>query len=405
MEGVRFVTSGAGMTVDGQPVLAGSVGAAQLGGTYTNAVDFANQKNTFTGAFAGDGSAMTGLNAGKLSSGTVPDARLSGNVALRAGGNKFTGNQTLVNGSLGVGASTPLALLHVHAPSGAPSSALLTSGGSWALSLSQTPSSVMVVSNGGAGRIFMPSSGNVGIGGASPLHKLHVGNYGTVPTIDTSPVKAVVENNEAKGRATLVAVAGSGAKSDTDNRVEVALEADEGQRIGLLGTLSGHPLQIRVDNATRLFVGTNGNVGIGSTSPKNKLDVAGGVSATVFVTTSDREAKQGFAAVSSGEILDKVAALPIQSWSYKEMPGVAHLGPAAQDFRAAFGLGDTDRGIATVDADGVALAAIQGLNERLEGARRGAEARIGLLEAENTALKARLAKLEQLLGVENGGAR
>jgi hypothetical protein len=38
----------------------------------------------------------------------------------------------------------------------------------------------------------------------------------------------------------------------------------------------------------------------------------------------------------------------------------------AQDFHAAFGLGTDDKHIATVDADGVALAAIQGLNQKLE---------------------------------------
>jgi hypothetical protein len=38
----------------------------------------------------------------------------------------------------------------------------------------------------------------------------------------------------------------------------------------------------------------------------------------------------------------------------------------AQDFRAAFGLGETDLGINTIDADGVALTAIQGLNAKLE---------------------------------------
>ncbi len=38
----------------------------------------------------------------------------------------------------------------------------------------------------------------------------------------------------------------------------------------------------------------------------------------------------------------------------------------AQDFYAAFGLGNSDTHIGTVDADGVALAAIQGLYQLLE---------------------------------------
>jgi SMC interacting uncharacterized protein involved in chromosome segregation len=45
---------------------------------------------------------------------------------------------------------------------------------------------------------------------------------------------------------------------------------------------------------------------------------------------------------------------------------VTHLGPMAQDFYAAFAVGMDDKHISMVDADGVALAAIQGLNEKVE---------------------------------------
>jgi hypothetical protein len=58
-------------------------------------------------------------------------------------------------------------------------------------------------------------------------------------------------------------------------------------------------------------------------------------------------------------VLEKVAALPIQSWSYKAQPEQKQLGPVAQDFRAAFGLGQDERSIATVDEGGVALAAME----------------------------------------------
>src|SRR5204862_3594194 len=91
----------------------------------------------------------------------------------------------------------------------------------------------------------------------------------------------------------------------------------------------------------------------------------GGVSATAYVTTSDRNAKENFSAISPKEILAKVAALPITTWNFKEMPGLRHMGPMAQDFYAAFGLGGSETTITTVDPDGVALAAIQGLNEKL----------------------------------------
>jgi len=70
--------------------------------------------------------------------------------------------------------------------------------------------------------------------------------------------------------------------------------------------------------------------------------------------------------VNSREVLDKVAALPLSKWNYKLDGSSRHLGPMAQDFYAAFGVGPDDKHITTVDADGVALAAIQGLNQKLE---------------------------------------
>jgi hypothetical protein len=59
---------------------------------------------------------------------------------------------------------------------------------------------------------------------------------------------------------------------------------------------------------------------------------------------------------------------------------VRHYGPTAQDFHAAFGLGDTDLGIGQQDADGVALAAIHGLNARLEAALAARDAIIEVLQ-------------------------
>jgi hypothetical protein len=90
------------------------------------------------------------------------------------------------------------------------------------------------------------------------------------------------------------------------------------------------------------------------------LFTAGGVN-----TVSDRNMKANFSAVNPRLILDRLAAIPIQTWNYKtESTEVRHIGPMAQDFRSAFNLGTDDKHIATVDADGVALAAIQGLYQQ-----------------------------------------
>ncbi len=126
--------------------------------------------------------------------------------------------------------------------------------------------------------------------------------------------------------------------------------------------------------------------------------------AGAWASVSDRNSKTSLTPVTGQEVLRRVAALPLSTWSYKSEPGVKHMGPMAQDFRAAFGLGSDDVSIVTVDADGVALAAIQGLNEKTTNL----EADVKRLSLENAALKERLERLEQgrqptLAGMASGG--
>jgi hypothetical protein len=86
---------------------------------------------------------------------------------------------------------------------------------------------------------------------------------------------------------------------------------------------------------------------------------------TSWTLISDRDAKANLRAVDVADVLDKVVAMPISTWNWRaQHPSIRHMGPTAQDFRAAFDVGDTPLGINTVDADGVALAAIQGLAAR-----------------------------------------
>jgi hypothetical protein len=85
------------------------------------------------------------------------------------------------------------------------------------------------------------------------------------------------------------------------------------------------------------------------------------------------------------------------TWAYTNSPDVRHVGPVAQDFHAAFGVGMDDKHIATVDADGVALAAIQGLNQKVEEQRSELKHK----EREITDLKARLIALERIISSLN----
>ena len=105
-------------------------------------------------------------------------------------------------------------------------------------------------------------------------------------------------------------------------------------------------------------------------------------------TISDRALKEGFAPVDPRAVLAGVVALPIERWSYQGETA-RHLGPMAQDFAAAFGLGRDDRHIFPLDAAGVALAALQGLHTLVQSQA----ARLETLERQLAVLRAVAADL------------
>ncbi len=108
-------------------------------------------------------------------------------------------------------------------------------------------------------------------------------------------------------------------------------------------------------------------------------------------SVSDRNLKEHIKTVDSREVLALLQSVPVTTWNYRTQDAsIRHMGPMAQDFYAAFGLGDDDVSIATVDLDGVALAAIQGLAD----IAREQDAEIDALQGQLLALEARLAAFE-----------
>jgi len=95
---------------------------------------------------------------------------------------------------------------------------------------------------------------------------------------------------------------------------------------------------------------------------------------------SSRQLKTSERAIDVSSVLAGVAALPVDAWRYKPETGLerqVHIGPYAEDFQAAFGVGDGVT-ISTIDAIGVCLAAIRALSEKvetLEAELRGMQAR------------------------------
>jgi hypothetical protein len=114
-----------------------------------------------------------------------------------------------------------------------------------------------------------------------------------------------------------------------------------------------------------------------------------------WVSSSDSTKKHRWEEVDGDEILSRLSAMPVRRGSYREeSDSVRHLGPTAQDFRTAFGLGDTDKAIATIDADGVSLAGIKALAQRTANLRR-----------ENEELRALLGEVMRRLAALETGRR
>jgi hypothetical protein len=149
------------------------------------------------------------------------------------------------------------------------------------------------------------------------------------------------------------------------------------------------PFRIRPGAPTSsLDIAASGKVGIGTASPAAKLDVNGDVLVHgTIAQLSSRTAKEHFVPVDGKGVLAKLEAMPISSWNYL---GAAandrHLGPVAEDFHAAFGLGASDHYVAPTDLAGVALASVKALQDEV----RERDQRIDTLEA-------RLRELEDIV--------
>jgi hypothetical protein len=116
---------------------------------------------------------------------------------------------------------------------------------------------------------------------------------------------------------------------------------------------------------------------------------------------SDVNMKENFRDLDDADVLAKIARMPIREWNYiTQDPSIRHIGPTAQDFRAAFDLGESPLSINTIDADGISLRAIQALEVRTRDMRTANDTLVrenGALKTELAALRDRLDRLEQLL--------
>ena len=163
--------------------------------------------------------------------------------------------------------------------------------------------------------------------------------------------------------------------------------------------------------ANSVFVNNEGDVGIGTGSPIGRfhvVDRAGDEGSDILLLDDNgnleiggllTEAssvllKEHLTPVDIQEVLTRIVEMPITTWNYNtDDPSIRHMGPMAQDFYAAFGLGKDDQHIAPLDVNGVALAGVQALAQQVQTQA----AHIATLEQQNAELLQRLEALEALV--------
>ena len=188
---------------------------------------------------------------------------------------------------------------------------------------------------------------------ASGLQSAVVGGFSNVASGQYA-ITAGGQLNKAAGVNSFVA--GLFADDQAHDGVFLFSDSSDGQ----FKATADNSFAARATGGVRFVSGTGPTTGV-------KLAPGGGS----WSSLSDRNAKNHVRAISSRAVLRKVAALPVHTWSYRTQDAsIRHMGPMAQAFRKAFGLGEDARHIDDVDAQGVALAAVKGAAKRIDAQQR-----------------------------------
>jgi hypothetical protein len=243
------------------------------------------------------------------------------------------------------------------------------------------------------------------------------GGYNNTASGDNSVVIGGGTNGNPNTASGTYAVVAGGVDNTADGRHSFACgrQADASGNDGAFVRGDGSAFSVTADATNQVVFQAGGGMNVYTdrdTSNNTGAELASGSGS--WASLSTKTAKSDIEPVNGPDALTAVESLDIATWRYDaEDEDIRHIGPMAEDFHDAFGLGHDEQRISNVDADGVALAAIQGLSQQLDETQAELDAkddRIDDLEAENAdiraeneALRERVAAIEAELGIENGG--
>jgi hypothetical protein len=257
-----------------------------------------------SGAMTGNGSGLSGLTAAQIGAGTFADARLSPNVALRAGGNAFTGDQT-ISGSVGIGAAPVDAALDVEGNMRlnlndlffreggdrnhglgwyGPGKPFAGVGPDGPVLYGWSGGGLGVKNGGDKLALSWVANGNVGIGTTQPGARLSVVAPGATELQGSSLSTTLRTTAGTLGTTVNSELALASIGFNNGNNSSLGLRAIRATAGGDW-TTTAIGLGMDVDNTPRaggasLWLHGNGNIGIATTTPTARLDVNGAIKAT-----------------------------------------------------------------------------------------------------------------------------
>ena len=352
---------------------------------------------------AGDIMFGSTTNTGRIKSNgtdTLLDAIPSGGAIIFRPGGSVEAMRINNLGNVGIGTTAPLSKLEVNGVAAfSLGTALLPShsfSGDLNTGMWSSGADTINFSANGAEKVRIQSDGNVGIGTTGPGAKLDVQSTSTTSInlanfiapnlLSTNFSEIRIGQSLSNGNAVELRSYYQGDNSAT-NRFDV----------GTYGV-----------SAPMMSILNSGNVGIGTTNPTHLIMLSGGAysDGTNWSNGSDRNSKENFTTLDPQSVLEKIATLPITQWNYKVEPNATmHIGPMAQDFYSAFGLGGIsgNTSISTIDPSGVALLGIQALNTKTNNFITQSSTQIaGLTENQNKIVNQLTGQLaDQTLSVDN----
>lgn len=264
------------------------------------------------------------------------------------------------SGRVGLSTSTPLLKLHLL-DINTPAIRLEQRGGgftpqTWDVGANESNYFVRDVTAGNRlpFRIFPGAASNtltvgrndsVGVGTANPDALLHLQGRDDSLSDENSTRLQVENSSNVEGDRDLVELINNGGVGITleDTSTDLRWRAQAADKVFTISLLNSSSTELTLDAVGNLVI------------------------AGALTQGSDRDSKRDIEPVDVDQLLQRVVALPISTWSYKQdAPGIRHIGPMAQDFHAVFGFGADQRRIATLDTSGVALAAVQALHRQIE---------------------------------------